>query len=215
MATARFLQFDSVARLFARAAEETPLVVILDDLQGVMSRPSSCCSRPRDPRLEPPRRGHVPRLRAQPQGQVTEALGELARGGEHQLKGLNASDVGQYIELLTGIPPSSKSSIRSTPAPPNPVHDRVVRSLVENSQSVRARPLVRRDRFPTSGRRSRAGSRFSRWSASTSSAPPSGREFAEARSGTCGVDRRRRGGSRGSSRRVLGPTGGSGRYRCS
>ena len=120
---ARFRQFDSVARLFARAAEETPLVVILDDLQGA-DEPSLQLLRflareTRDSSLlvVGTYRDYALNLKAE----LTEALGELAREESTEritLKGLNAGDVNRYIEPSPALRPRPTSSSRSTPAPP-------------------------------------------------------------------------------------------------
>ena len=225
---ARFRQFDSVARLFARAAEETPLVVILDDLQGA-DEPSLQLLRflareTRDSSLlvVGTYRDYALNLKAE----LTEALGELAREESTEritLKGLNASDVSQYIELLTGIPPSSEvvDSVHAGTAG-NPLFmTDVVRSLVENGQvGASAAAWSGAIEIPD-GVRSAVARRLSLLSVECVDilgvASGFGREFAEsALARTCGVDRER---SRGAleealAARLIEPhPEGQGRYR--
>jgi tetratricopeptide (TPR) repeat protein len=200
---ARFRQFDSVARLFARAAEEKPLVVILDDLQGA-DEPSLQLLRflareTRDSSLlvVGTYRDYALNLKAE----LTEALGELAREESTEritLKGLNASDVNRYIELLTGIPPSSEvvESVHAGTAG-NPLFmTDVVRSLVENGQVGASADAWSGAIEIPDGVRSAVARRLSLLSVECVDilgvAAGFGREFAEsALARTCGIDRER------------------------
>src|SRR5262245_10305013 len=197
---ARFRQFDGVARLFARAAEVEPLVVVLDDLQGA-DEPSLQLLRfiareTRDARLlvVGTYRDYALNLKAP----LTEALGEIAREESAEritLKGLSAREVGRYIELVTGELPSSdisESVHAGTAGNPLFMTD-VVRSLVEGGQ-LGARPAAWSGAIEIpDGVRSAVARRLTLLSPECTDilgvAAGFGREFAEsALARTCGID---------------------------
>jgi DNA-binding CsgD family transcriptional regulator len=107
---ARFRLFDAVTTCFARAAEEQPLVIVLDNLHWA-DRPSLLLLEFLTREIGASRilvLGTYRDIEVSRQHPLSETLGELTRDRlmrRVQLSGLSQEDVGQFIALAAGDPP--------------------------------------------------------------------------------------------------------------
>jgi len=106
---ARFYLFDSTTALLRNVANQTPLVIVLDDLHAA-DGPSLLllqflARELRDSRILVVGTYREAEVRRAPE--VGQILGDLAREAEHiPLQGLGEPEVGRFIEKMVGIEPS-------------------------------------------------------------------------------------------------------------